>query len=79
MIAERTIDMEADYGGGTMDACKRERPEGRVKIFLQDGQRVIGRDALKLGEDSDFLFILNENNQLEALPKRLVVRYLEAV
>ena len=62
-----------------MDACKRERPEGRVKIFLQDGQRVIGRDALKLGEDTDFIFIINETNKIEAIPKRLIVRYLEAV
>ncbi|MCX6770751.1 MAG: hypothetical protein NTX79_01725 [Candidatus Micrarchaeota archaeon] len=62
-----------------MDERKHDKPEGRVKIFLQDGQRVIGRDALKLGEDNDFLFILNEANRLEAVPKRLVVRYVEAV
>ena len=62
-----------------MDERKHDKPEGRVKLFLQDGQRVIGREALKLGEDTDFIFILNETNKLEAIPKRLIVRYLEAV
>jgi len=59
-----------------MDECTNKKPDGLVEIFLQDGQRVIGRSVLKLGEDGDFLYVLNERNQLEALPKRLVVRYL---
>ena len=62
-----------------MDACKREKPNGKIDIFLQDGQRVVGRHGLKLGEDSDFIFIINETNRLEAVPKRLIVRYVEAI
>lgn len=61
-----------------MDACKRDKPDGKIDIFLQDGQRVVGRHGLKLGEDGDFIFILNEASRLEAVPKRLIIRYLEA-
>ena len=61
-----------------MDASKQEKPDGRLKIFVQDAQKgVIGREGDKLGEDADFLFILNESGKREAIPKRLVVRYLE--
>jgi hypothetical protein len=62
-----------------MDASDKEKPDGKISIFLQDGARVIGRHGLKLGEDGDFLFILNESGAREAIPKRLVVRYLEVV
>lgn len=63
-----------------MDASKQEKPDGRLKIFVQDAAKgVIGREGVKLGEDNDFLFILNENGKREAIPKRLIVRYLEVV
>jgi len=59
-----------------MDERTDNKPDGKIEVFLQDGARVIGRSVLKLEEDGDFLYVMNERQQLEALPKRLIVRYV---
>ena len=61
-----------------MEASETKKPNVRLKLFIQDPAKgVVGREGVKLGEDDDFLFIQNEAGQREAIPKRLVVRYLE--
>lgn len=63
-----------------MDIGKQNKPVGCVKLFVQDPTgRVIGREGTKIGEDRDFLFILNAEKLREAIPKRLIIRYLEAI
>lgn len=58
----------------------KEEKAIRLTVFIQDGPRVIGRVGKKLGEDADFLTILNESGKAESISKRLIVRYVaEAV
>ena len=60
-----------------MDASKENKSAGRVKLFVQDpAGRIVGREGTKVGEDHDFLFILNEEKRKEAISKRLIIRYL---
>ncbi|GEM_PF-5113671 len=53
-----------------------KKPDGVIDIFLLDGVRVIGRTVTKVDEDADFIYVINERQQREALPKRLIVRYV---
>ena len=55
--------------------------EKRIKIFVEDGQRVIGREGLLVDDDddADFLTIINENGLRESIAKRIVLRYVEVV
>jgi hypothetical protein len=62
-----------------MDESTNKKPEGWLDFFLKDevANRIIGRGGQKIGEDADFIYIVNEGGKKEALPKRLIVRYLE--
>ena len=48
-----------------------------LKIFLQDGARVICRTGMKADESPDFVYIFNEEGLREAISKRLILRIVE--
>lgn len=50
----------------------------RIKLFVQDpGKGVIGREGMLVGEDADFLVLINENGLRESISKRIVLRFVE--
>ena len=56
---------------------KQKNATPLLKIFLQDGARVICRTGMKAGETDDFVYIINEERLREALSKRLILRIVE--
>jgi len=49
----------------------------QLKIFLQDGARVICRVGKEAGDSPDFVYIINEEGLREAISKRLILRIVE--
>jgi len=48
-----------------------------LKIFVQDGGRIICRIGQKAEETDDFVYIINEEGFREAIAKRLILRFVE--